>query len=110
STAAAQPGINMTSTHGNINTNGATLRVTQTAETSVMVGGTTSFANPNKVVKDVGGISIEGGNLELGWIESRSIATSGIALFGIATTSRGNTTFSRLVNTNADAGISAATT
>ncbi len=108
-TAAAQPGINMTSTHGNINTNGATLRVTQTEETQVTVAGTTSFTNPNKVVKDVGGISIEGGTLNLGWIESNSTAASGIALFGIATTSRGDTTFSRLVNTNSDAGISVAT-
>ena len=106
-TAASQPGVSIFSKDGSITTTNATIQTTQTREVD---GPQNSKANPNKVVENVGGISIDGGTLNLGRIESRSTATSGIALFGIATASRGNTTFNQLVNTNADAGISASTT
>lgn len=106
SKAAAQPGISMSSSDGDITTTDATIKVTQTAEKSITENGKTTLVNPYKVVQDVGGISIEGGKLNLGRMESVSTAASGTALFGIATASRKNTTFNNLVKTNADAGIS----
>lgn len=109
SIAAAQPGISMSSTDGNINTTNATIKVTQTAEKSITENGKTTLVNPYKVVDKVGGISIDGGTLNLGRIESVSTASSNTALFGIATASRGNTTFNNIVSTNADAGISVST-
>lgn len=106
-TAASQPGVSIFSKDGNITTTNAIISTVQTREVD---GPQNSKANPNKVVDKAGGISIDGGTLNLGRIESRSTAASGIALFGIATASRGNTTFNQLVNTNADAGISVSTT
>lgn len=109
SAAAAQPGINISSTNGNVTTNGATLSARQTGGIQEVKDGKTTVSNPNKVVEDAGGISVEGGTLNLGRIESVRTVGNGVALFGIATASRGNTTFNNDVVTNSDAGISAST-
>jgi len=112
SIGASQPGISLIAT-GNVDTSAANIQVKQTAERTIPpanAASQTSYADINKLVENIsGGVGIEGNTLNLGTISSISSAPSQIALYGISTNGKGDTTFNQLVSTTADAGITVST-